>query len=677
MVEPGREKGGDALTGRRGTQPPALVLYGVAVAAVTCASLLIFLFRPLFGTMPASLFFLAVIVSAWYGGVRAGLLATLGATIALNYLFIPSGHPLLSQVLNDLVLLSLFAVASLAVSLLTAARRQTHIALHYTKQTLEQRVQNQTAELMQANARLQTELAARKSLEETLRTSEELYRRIIETANEGIWTVDTEGHTTFVNRHMTKMLGYSAGEMLGRSLFDFVFQEDWPLMEQYWRQWQQDLKSQEIDVRLLHKDGTVVWMLVQATPLLNAQGAFSGGLGMFTDITTRKQAEEALRESEERFRLLVESVQDYAIFLLDPSGRIITWNQGAERIKGYSVAEILGQHFSCFYPAEDQAQGKPAWELQVAAVEGRVEDEGWRVRKNGERFWANVVITALSDKRGTLRGFAKVTRDMTARRRAEEEIQRLNAELEQRVIVRTAQLQQSNEDLQQFARIAAHDLQEPLHQITNYIQLLGRRYQGQLDADADEFIGYVVAAAKRLQQLILDLLAYTEVETQPQSWATVDSEAILVGALSDLRNFIAERGATVTHDPLPTVWGDSQQLQTVFRNLLANGIKFHDTQPPLVHVTATLQGQEWVFSVRDNGIGIAPQDREQVFMVFQRLHHQELYPKPGVGLAICRRIIERHGGTIWVESALGQGATFLFTLPASQTSPPSFSAPES
>jgi PAS domain S-box-containing protein len=507
------------------------------------ALLLTLAFRPLFATTPASLFFLAVIGSAWYGGVRAGLLATVCATAAIDYFFIPPVYSLMPQVPGDLVLTGVFAAVALTVSLLTAARRRAEAALRQANQTLEQRVQDRTAELMQANAAVQSEFTRRKSMEEALRTS------------------------------------------------------------------------------------------------------------------------------EERFRLLVENVQDYAIFLLDPAGRIITWNQGAERIKGYRTEEILGQHFSCFYLLEDQAQGKPARKLQVAAAEGRLEEEDWRVRKDGERFWANVVITALRDETGVLRGFVKVTRDVTAHKLAEEAIRQLNAELEQRVAERTAQLQRSSEDLRQFARVAAHDLQEPIRQVINYTQLLSTRYHGRLDAEADEFIAYAVAGAKRLQQLILDLLAYTEIETRPPALTAVESEAVLAGALSDLRSAVAERGATITYDPLPIVWGDAVQLQLVFRNLLANSIKFHNTQPPHVHISATPQDKEWVFTVRDNGIGIAPQDRERIFMVFQRLHHQEPYPKPGIGLAMCKKIIERHGGKIWVESTPGQGATFLFTLPAPAPSP--------
>lgn len=542
MAGQSTEQSMGVLTGAQGTRPPALVRYGVAVGAVTLALLLTLAFSPFSAATPTPLFFLATIGGAWYGGVRAGLLATLYATAALDYFFIPPLYSLTPQVPHDLALLGTFVTTSLAVSLLTAARRQAEAALRHMNQTLEQRVQDRTVALAQANAALQAELAVRKSMEEALRTNAEQYRRMIETADEGIWTVNAEGYTTFVNPRMAEILGYNIREMWGRSLFDFVCEEDRPQMELRWQQWQKGSKTTATDVQLLRKEGTAVWTLAQAAPVFNEQGIFSGALSMFTDITTRKQAEEEIRQ--------------------------------------------------------------------------------------------------------------------------------LNAELEQRVTQRTAQLQRSTEDLQQFARVATHDLQEPLRQVINYTQLLGDRYQGKLDAEADEFIGYTIEGAKRLQRLILDLLAYTEVETHPQALTTVDGEAVLAGALSDLRDFIAERGATVTHDLLPTVWGDALQLQTVFRNLLANGIKFRNIQPPHVHVAATPQGKEWIFSVRDNGIGITPQDQERIFMVFQRLHHQEPYPKPSIGLSICKKIIERHGGKIWVESAPGQGTTFLFTLPVPEASLP-------
>jgi signal transduction histidine kinase len=249
-------------------------------------------------------------------------------------------------------------------------------------------------------------------------------------------------------------------------------------------------------------------------------------------------------------------------------------------------------------------------------------------------------------------------------KRQAEAIRKLNAELEQRVAERTAELRRSNEELQQFAYVASHDLQEPLRMITSYVQLLAKRYQGKLDAEADEFISYVTEGAQRMKTLIDDLLAYSRVGTHGQGFAAVDCEEVLQRILTDLRMAIEESGAEVTHDPLPTVWGDATQLGQVLQNLLSNALKFRDQAPPQVHITARLDGGQWVFSVSDNGIGIDPQYAERIFVIFQRLHTKKAYPGTGIGLAICKKIVERHGGRIWVESQPGRGATFFFTLPA-------------
>jgi signal transduction histidine kinase len=229
---------------------------------------------------------------------------------------------------------------------------------------------------------------------------------------------------------------------------------------------------------------------------------------------------------------------------------------------------------------------------------------------------------------------------------------------------RERQLQRANEDLQQFAYVASHDLQEPLRMVTSYLQLVAQRYHDQLDADAQEFIDYAVDGAQRMQALIFDLLAYSRVETRSAEWTETDGEAVLELALSDLRLAVAQSGAVVTHDPLPTVRAVPGQLRQLFENLLSNALKFRGPEPSRIHFTAQRQGTEWVFSVRDNGIGLDPKQAERIFQMFQRLHTRKEYPGTGIGLAICKRIVERQGGRIWVESTPGQGATFFFTLPA-------------
>jgi light-regulated signal transduction histidine kinase (bacteriophytochrome) len=293
-----------------------------------------------------------------------------------------------------------------------------------------------------------------------------------------------------------------------------------------------------------------------------------------------------------------------------------------------------------------------------------MEDEGWRVRKDGTRFWANVIITALYDQNGQLCGFGKVTRDLTERKQAEETMRQLNASLEQRVAERTAELRRSLEEVEQFAYVASHDLQEPLRMVTSFVQLLAQRYQNKFDAEAQQFISYAVEGAQRMKALIDDVLAYSRIGTQRKPYDAVDCNIVLKRTLHDLQSRIAASSAVVHADSLPLVLGDEFQVGQLFQNLLSNALKFRNEESPWVHISAKRDGGQWVFAICDKGIGIESQYFERIFQMFQRLHTRQEYPGTGVGLAICKKIVEQHGGRIWVESELGKGATFLFTLPA-------------
>jgi PAS domain S-box-containing protein len=653
-----------------------------------------------------------------------------------------------------------------------------------------------------------------------------------------------------------------------------------------------DAKRRSSQAKVILLFGTVLGLLI----------AVAAGWSVQHGSSRDELAKEALRESEERYRMLLDGVQNYAIFMLDPLGRVVSWNAGAERTKGYTAEEIIGRDASCFYPADDIQRGKPEEVLRMTAANGRHEEEGLRVRKDGSRFLANVTLTALRDPAGELLGFSEISRDLSERkdsearyrglleaapdamvvvnqggeivllnvqaeqqfgyrrdelvgqkvkniipegfaerliadatrtvaealaqqigtgiellgrrrdgsefpieimlsplespegilvtaairdisvRRAAEkhlaqmegryrglleaapdamvvvnqggEIVLLNVQAEQQFgyrrdellgqkvkniipegfaerliadatrtvaealaqqigtgiellgrrkdgsefpieimlsplentegilvtaairdisvrkksadhLVKTVgDLKRSNDELQQFAYVASHDLQEPLRMVASYTQLLAKRYKGKMDSDADEFIAYAVDGCNRMQTLIQDLLAYSRAGTNGKALHKISGENALQDALGSLRATIEESGAVVTHDALPALTSDDAQLALVFQNLVGNAIKYRGSDVPHVHVSATKNGgNEWIFSVRDNGLGIDPQYFERIFVLFQRLHGREEFAGTGIGLAVCKKIVERLGGRIWVESQLEKGSTFYFALP--------------
>lgn len=265
---------------------------------------------------------------------------------------------------------------------------------------------------------------------------------------------------------------------------------------------------------------------------------------------------------------------------------------------------------------------------------------------------------------GEIIQWAGTCTDIDDFKQTQDTLRRINDELEARVSERTAELVRSNADLQQFAYVASHDLQEPLRMIASFMQLLEKKYKGQLDEQADRWIDHAVGGATRMQMLINDLLTYARVGTLGNDFRVCKIDEVLSIALKNLQLVVSESHADVTFDALPVLLGDQVQLVSLFQNLIGNAVKYRGEQPPRIHVSARREGQDWLFSVRDNGIGIAPQFSERIFIIFQRLHNRKTYPGTGIGLALCKRIVERHGGRIWVESEPGDGATFLFVLPA-------------
>jgi len=385
-------------------------------------------------------------------------------------------------------------------------------------------------------------------------------------------------------------------------------------------------------------------------------------------IEERKRAEAALAESEERFRLLVEGLSDYGIYMLDPQGYIVSWNEGAKKIKGYQSEEIIGRHYSCFFAGEEIAEGKPARMLEEAASRGRIESEGWRVRKDGSRFWVSALVTTLRDEEGRVRGFSNVTRDITERKQAEQFRREFSLRLERRVAERTAQLEAANEELEAFSYTVSHDLRAPLRHIDGFVQLLKKREGEKLDPTSARYLRIISEAANKMGILIDELLALSRTSRTDMQVHRVELNKLLDEARRELAPTMANRKIRWDISNLPPVEGDSTLLKVVLINLLSNALKY--TSPlrnALIEIGSKPDedGKAVIF-VKDNGVGFNMKYVDKLFGVFQRLHRDEEFEGTGIGLATVRRIIHRHGGQVWAESEINRGATFYFSLTQSQ-----------
>ncbi|WP_333358475.1 PAS domain S-box protein [Microcoleus sp. herbarium14] len=474
----------------------------------------------------------------------------------------------------------------------------------------------------------------------------------MQNAVEGISRLDIEGRYLNVNRAYAHKCGYEPEEMLGMEWILTVHPGD---VEMLISAYQEMLISGKVEVeaRGVRQNGSFFYKQITMVKACDEKGVFNGHHCFMKDITDRKLTETALLESESKYRQIVELAEE-GIWVIDSKARTTYVNQAMARMLGYTELEMFGA--SMFNFMDEQAT-QSANDNMERRKQGMAERHEFRLKsKDGKDVWTYMSTSSLMDKKGNLLSCCALVYNITERKEAEQQMLQL-----------TEDLKRSNEELEQFAYVASHDLQEPLRAVTSYTQLLAQRYQGNLDAKADKYINYIVDGATRMQQLINDLLSYSRLGSRGKNFEPADCNAAVQQSMCNLQIAIAETKAVITCDAMPSVMADESQLVQLFQNLIGNGIKFCRQDIPLIHIAARRQESEWLLSVRDNGIGIDPEYADRIFIIFGRLHGRREYSGTGIGLAMCKRIVERHGGRIWVESQEGKGATFYFTIPIIST----------
>ncbi|MDP9190182.1 MAG: PAS domain S-box protein [Acidobacteriota bacterium] len=507
---------------------------------------------------------------------------------------------------------------------------------------------------------------------------EELELLIDAVQDYAIFILDPTGRIRSWNRGASRIMGYDESEVIGSHFSIFYLPEDLTAEKP-----RIELETASREGRVedegwrKRKDGTRFWANTVITLLRDEGGAVRGFAKVTRDVTQRRAADEKLRQSNEIFQLLVSSVRDYAIFMLDPDGNVASWNSGAQKIKGYEPEEIIGRHFSTFYPEEDVKAGKPERELEVARAQGSVEDEGWRVRKDGTRFWAMVVITAVHDSRGTLRGFAKVTRDITDRKQAEETRRalyeqreaRMQAEDEQRRAEASYRVaQEANRAKDEFLMTLSHELRTPMTAILGWSRMLPM--MSPQDPLFREAVASIASGAQLQARLIDDILDVSRIVSGKMRLApeTVEIAQVIMSSVDAVGPTATAKQIAITTSLTPglgSIVADPTRLQQVIWNLLANAVKF-TPRNGTVGISARRTASHVQISVSDNGEGIDSQFLPHIFEPFRQAESPQtrVHGGLGLGLSIVRYIAEAHGGTVTAESeGRGKGTTFTVTLP--------------
>ncbi|HEX6915090.1 MAG TPA: PAS domain S-box protein [Chitinophagaceae bacterium] len=515
---------------------------------------------------------------------------------------------------------------------------------------------------------------------EARRISEERYHRMVEEVKDyAIILLDKEGNIVDWNKGAENIKGYRSEEIIGQNFRIFYLPEDRQrkLPEQLIHEAETKGKA-EYEGWRVKKDGTLFWGSIVITALHGEDGKVIGYSKVTRDLTERKASEEKqlkftqelqikneeLRRSEERYHKMISEVEDYAIILLDENGYIQNWNRGAENIKGYKAEEIVGKHFTLFYSPEDREQKLADRLLTEARQKGKATHEGWRLKKDGSKFWGSVVITALHDEDRNIIGFSKVTRDLTERKIAEDLLKQ-NAD----------QLQSQNKELEQFAYVASHDLQEPLRKIRTFNSLILEHESGNLSPKGKDYFQRSISAADRMHKLIDDLLTYSRATRDVNQMETVDLNQVVNRLKASYRE--TNQRVVIESDNLPELQGMRFQFEQMFENLISNGVKYQpEGNVPKISIRyrrvagSEIRTKDYGASfhfhhiaVSDNGIGFDQQYAEKIFEMFHRLHGRSEFSGSGIGLAIVKKIVQNYGGFVTAESSPGQGATFNLYFP--------------
>lgn len=500
--------------------------------------------------------------------------------------------------------------------------------------------------------------------------SEAKFASLVQAAMDAIIITDSTGRIVSWNRGATEMFGYQEDKVLGQS-WTMVLP---PHLREEYRRAQRaalightPLLRRVLELSAVRENGEA--FPVEVSLARWGVGAETFLSAIIRDVSERERVEQALRISETRFRAIFENAA-IGVMLTDLEGRILEANPALGRMLGYEPADLRQMDQNTLVHPDDKAATTSLTQELKDGMRPFIKQQKRYVRSDGTVVWGSLTASLIRNDQGRPLTLLRLIEDVTELRAAEEALNRAYYELEQRVEARTRELRQqteelarSNAELEQFAYVASHDLQEPLRSVSGFAQLLERRYQHQLGEEGLSFVNYIVSGTDRMRALITDLLSYSRVGASEQPRAEVDMEAVLDQVLSSLTGSISERRAVIVRDPLPMVWGEAVGLEHLLQNLIGNALKFNQGKPPRVEIAAQDLGEDWLFSVRDNGIGIAPEFAPRLFTIFQRGHRRDDYAGTGIGLAICKKVVENHRGRIWAESRPGKGAVFYFTLP--------------